>query len=1674
MNKIFAVLLSFFLLSFSLQAQVQDDFSDPTQSFNIWQGDWANFQINAQQQLQLNATAAGASYLSAPSTSLDNTEWRFYIRLNFAPSANNFARVYLASDQSDVTAASQNGYFLQFGENGSNDAVELFRQSGTNLLSVCRGPNGQIANAFTISVRVIRDNAGNWELFVDPNAGTAFIPAASGTNSDITTSTFFGLRATYTVTNITNFFFDDVYVGPIIVDTTPPSPTSATAISNNQVDLFFDEAVSLTTANNASNYNIDGGIGQPQSATRDAVNFNVVHLQLATTLTNGQSYQLTVNNMEDLSGNAMTGPESVSFSYVVPVPAGFRDIIISEIMAKPSPVVGLPNAEYVEIYNRSANAIDITGWKIIRNTTGTITPYILLPGQYVTLSSTANAPLFQPFGPSINATSFPTLTDNSGLIVLQNAALQTIDSVNYDISWYQDPVKQGGGWSLEIINPDIASNCALGSNWIDSNSLLGGTPGNPNSVLSIIPDVVPPTVTGINTPTAQQVVICFSEVVSQNLLNQASLYSINNGIGSPVSVLTANGSSCVTLNLANPLQAGVTYTITLPAISDCSGNLLQTLTYNFSFFLPQPFEVVINEIFADPTPQVGLPAFEFLELYNKTASPVNLGGWQLSIGNSNLNLSAQVIPPDSFIVLCAPSAAADFQGYGIVLPVTGMSSTALTNGGTTVTLRNNVGTIMHTVTYSDSWYDDNIKKDGGWSLEMIDANNPCAGTSNWRASEHPDGGTPGRRNSIAGNFPDNAPPSLGGGRVVNSNLVEIYFTEPVTNTAVLSAADFVINNGIGSPASISFTGVIPTSVFLSLSNALQQNIIYTVTLNTPLQDCAGNNSSAGISTTFALYEPKLFDVVIHEIMADPDPPVDLPNAEYIELYNTTDFPINVLNWKILYSSSSKSLPAAVIPAKGYLILCAPQFQGVFSFLGNTAAVAGLPTSSFSNSGTNLVLRDSLDRTIHSVNYSDTWYGNSSKINGGWSLEMIDPLNPCAGPNNWRASEDPTGGTPGKANSIAGNNPDNTAPRISGVCPQSLSVIDVFFNEPQDSTTLVSTNHFTVNNGIGNPQTVIFSDPSYRSVTLVFATPMQQNTTYTLSLSNNITDCAGNPVSNAGNNSFHFGTVEAFDLVINEIFADPTPVVGLPDMEYLELFNRKNFPIHLNGWTLSVGSSNITTGCVVVPANGYLTMLTRNGDAENPVYGNAAAIDGFSSITNSGATITLREPLGRVISTVTFSDRWYGSSLKTDGGWSLEQIDPNNPCGGQDNWTASNHPSGGTPGRINSVNAPNPDNAPPQVWRVVVIDSLTIELYFNEPLDLSSALNLNLYTIDKGIGNPITVTPLAPDYTIVRLNLLNRLFRNTIYTITVTGTVRDCFGNTLSAIDNAQFGMPESATTGSLLVNEVLFNPRTDGVDYIEFYNNTSNVIDLRNLRIANWDAEAETFISPRETVPNGFQVLPGDYVCLSTNTRAVQSQYFTPNPRNFAEVASMPSLNNTSGSAAIITNTGLVIDYMIYDDKMHFPLLNDVKGVSLERINFERSAMERNNWISAAQAVNFGTPAYRNSQAGIIPEGTDVLTFSSEIFSPDNDGFNDVLIITYRMDKPGYVAKALVFDARGRRVKTLMESELLGSEGTFSWDGITDSNLKGELGIYILYFEYFDTEGNVKKIKKSFVLGGRL
>lgn len=637
---------------------------------------------------------------------------------------------------------------------------------------------------------------------------------------------------------------------------------------------------------------------------------------------------------------------------------------------------------------------------------------------------------------------------------------------------------------------------------------------------------------------------------------------------------------------------------------------------------------------------------------------------------------------------------------------------------------------------------------------------------------------------------------------------------------------------------------------------------------------------------------------------------------------------------------------------------------------------------------------------------------------------------------------------------------------------STTQLDVYFNEIVDAATSQNPSNYTVNNGIGTPSTATRDAVNQNVVHLLFTTAFVNTITNTLTVTN-VKDLAGNPVSTATAN-FVYYIVQNYDVLINELMVDPDPVVGLPDYEYIELYNTTPYPIKIGNWTITVGSTVKVIPAYTIQPDSFVVLTSATAAPFFSPSLPVLAMPSFPALTNTGQTVILRTGNGAMLSTVSYTDAWYNDAVKANGGWSLEQIDPGNPCAGASNWKASADPSGGTPGRTNSVNALNPDVTAPQLLRVGVVTPDTIIAYFDEPLDSTTLTNLSIYSIDNGIGTPAYVDPSEPGFTSVKLALAASLQPSTLYTLTVTNTITDCKGNPISASNTAAFAIPLPVSPNDIVINEILADPKAGGVDFVEIYNRSNKVIDLRELNISSQDTSTGLLTEVEPIFPAGFLIFPGEYYVISEDGAAIRSQYNTPGTKAFIDVSNMPSMNIDGDIVVLSNQAGLIIDRLVYTSDMHFPLLNDTKGVSLERIDYDRPTQDNTNWHSAAEAAGFATPGYKNSQYKNAESTDDAVSVSPEIFSPDNDSYNDVVNISYHFDTPGMVANVSIYDPRGRLIRMLVKNELLGTSGTFSWDGIGDSREKARVGLYVLYFEAFDAGGHLKHYKRTIVLAGNL
>jgi len=536
------------------------------------------------------------------------------------------------------------------------------------------------------------------------------------------------------------------------------------------------------------------------------------------------------------------------------------------------------------------------------------------------------------------------------------------------------------------------------------------------------------------------------------------------------------------------------------------------------------------------------------------------------------------------------------------------------------------------------------------------------------------------------------------------------------------------------------------------------------------------------------------------------------------------------------------------------------------------------------------------------------------------------------------------------------------------------------------------------------------------------------------------------------------------IVINEIMADPTPVVGLPDTEWIELYNKGNFPVRLKDWKIAVGVNFKLLPDSVIPADQYAILCSAIAAPEMRKFGRTIALPSFPALRNSGNQIVLKDAGNVMVDSIDYSDRWYGVPAKKEGGWSLERIDPERTCGQALNWKASEDPSGGSPGRLNPVYQPNSDTTPPWITSTSVINPQKVEIRFSEwmnPLMIRNKMN---YSLPSGFGNPDSIY-LSDEKTVV-LFWGKRLEGNITYRLK-TANLTDLCGNLLNG-NEADICLT-ILKEGDLLINEILFDPWPGGADFLEIWNKTKQSVPLDKIVVATRDVTGvlKSFVSFDH---EGLMINPDGLMALTTDTISLKQLYFAREPQVVRQVSRLPAFNNDKGSVVLLSDSLTVLDELHYTSEMHHPLLLDPEGVSLERISPDKPAADPFNWHSAASAAGYATPGSTNSQYCPRRTGKTKITFLQTYISPNQDGVNDELVIQYETPAPGWMMTCHVFDASGRLYMILRNNMLSGISGEFSWNGRDEQDHQLPPGPCIVNFEMFNLSGEKENHKKVMVI----
>ncbi len=429
---------------------------------------------------------------------------------------------------------------------------------------------------------------------------------------------------------------------------------------------------------------------------------------------------------EDTTNNKM-----IIVFQVDPEPQQFNDLVINEIMY--SPANGEP--EWIEIFNRSSDAIDLIDWRLKDNSSsGRLTneSFILNAGEFCVLADDSTIFDFYEIPSHVLIFNLPSLNNGGDDIVLIDAVGNKIDSVSYVPDW-----GGGSGTSLERISVNDPSNDPM--NWSSAVEPLNATPGFTNSAsiknvdLSLA-ELLPLSDFGIlgnevgfvaEIKNLGLVDVQSSELKIYHDTNKDSVAQQNEliltfpigfiaGSDSIQKSFTVSGFAEGLNNYIGKLElADDEFLYNNTRYADLTGVLINEIRG----------DIVINEImFAPPADES-----EWIEIFNRSTKTINLKGYQVAdasdtaeVIEKSLNLS-----PGEFLVAAKDSSI--IQKYGLTNSFIISGFPTLNNSSDILMILDTLNRIIDSLEYFSSWGESDR------SLERIDPFGMSTSVSNWAA-----------------------------------------------------------------------------------------------------------------------------------------------------------------------------------------------------------------------------------------------------------------------------------------------------------------------------------------------------------------------------------------------------------------------------------------------------------------------------------------------------------------------------------------------------------------------------------------------------------------------------------------------------------------------------------------------------------------------------------------------------------------------------------------------------------------------------------------------------------------------------------------------------------------------------------------------------------------------------
>jgi hypothetical protein len=1008
MRKIL-LMVGLFLNSFAF-SQVAEDFSDgEVLHYPQWEKDTGRFYVNSNKQLQSKVlNKSDTAFISTPNRYLLNTTWEFYVQINTDPSTSNQMRIYLAFDKANLDSAG-NGYFLQIGETGSSDSYDLYRKSGKTITKIIDGPVKPRLHTDTLKAwfYIIHRVDGYWELYSRDNALATWNSEGNFYDRTFRNSSYFGLALKHTSTRSDKFILDNIAIYPYEIDSSAPEYMDI-EIQDSTISLLFSEELDTPGLYQTLNYRLNN-VFTPKSVRLDGTNQSLIHLTFNHRISGGR-LTLSVPALQDVLGNKNDTNYVISYYYLAPLLNHRNDVIISEIMADPSPSVGLPESEYIEWYNASGRDLFLEDWLFVNgNSSIKLKPFLFKADSIVLFCKSSDTNLFKSFGKVIGLNTWPSVGNSTGILkIIDNKGL-LIDEVNYNTTWYKNKSKINGGYSLECTQ--AKKSCEGVYVWEASRNENGGSPGSKNSYWNQS-NITPFYIYQFDFLNDSSIYIRFNLSADSSTSVVKNNYQILYPTSFPKAISKANtyhSEYILTYNIK--FRNNNNYRFKITNIKTCDGRALEEAEFSLVYRNNDDTSLVkINELMIDPSPSVGLAEVEYIELFNTSQNYVNLSSYTLNIASTKLILPNYLLKPTEYVLICASNDTNYIRQYGAFIDFINFPS--LSNTASTISLQNKAGRVLDRITYRNSWYLDNTKTDGGWSLELADPYSKCTTVNKWRASIHKSGGSPGKRNSVADFYSDKKDLSILYFKNLQSKQFTIGFNKSVLGNLINPAQIYFVGPKMKLffPDKLSLDSPYYEKAIISFNNRIAAGNYTLVCQYIPT--CSRNDTNILYPIKILEMEQEEDDYILSEIMADPSPSRGYAECEYIELFNKSDKDLVHTNLYIADTKDTVLVEIEKWPANSHLIICDKAYRNSWDENILVIPLNNLPSIDNTIDTISLLNAEKIviDKAVYSINMFP-----ADKKEGGYSLAKLNNTWDCSTDKAWQYSKSNKGGSPGTKN-----------------------------------------------------------------------------------------------------------------------------------------------------------------------------------------------------------------------------------------------------------------------------------------------------------------------------------------------------------------------------------------------------------------------------------------------------------------------------------------------------------------------------------------------------------------------------------------------------------------------------------------------------------------------------------